>query len=204
MFWRKYLSKDIINEYLDIAFIKYGEDKKIISVGSGYADTEFSFIKRNNKEIICVDPYPFSHGNFGNVLVKPKYDYVDDLIKNEPDVIGNCHLLLIWPLPNESIYDLESIEKLKPLSIIIIYDPSGSSGGSKFLEYEWQGEWRKEQKYYNVHEKQVRYMTKNDSFYYTLSYFVFKEYLDKNYEIHNEKLDNSFSISELSHPDRLK
>ena len=75
---------------------------------------------------------------------------------------------------------------------------------SKFLEYEWQGDRIKEQKYYNVHENQVRYMTKNDSFYYTLSYFTSKEYLDKHCYIHNEKLDNSFSISELSHPDRLK
>jgi hypothetical protein len=205
MFWRKHLSKDIINEYLDTAFIKYGEDKKIISVGSGHADTEFSFMERNKKEIICIDPSPFSHGRFGSVLVNPKYDYVDELIKNEPDVVGNCHLLLIWPLPNESTYDIEAVEKLKPLSLVIIYEPTGSSGGSEFLKYKWRCNcFGKEQKYYGVHENTVRYMTKYDSFYYTLSYFVSKEYLDKHNEIENEKLDNSFSISKLSHPDRLK
>lgn len=205
MVWRKHLSKNTINEYLDTAFIKYGEDKKIISVGSGYADTEFAFMERNKKEIICVDPYPLSHGSFGDVLVTPKYSYVDELIKNEPDVIGNCHLLLIWPCPNDSTYDVEAIEKLKPLSIIIIYDPSGSGGGSEFLKYEWRGNWRdKEQKYYSVHENTVRYMTKNDSFYYTLSYFVYKDYLEKNKDVQSEKLDNSFSISKLSHPERLK
>ncbi len=208
MVWRKYLSKDTINEYLDTAFMKYGEDKKIISVGSGHADTEFSFMERNKKEIICVDPFPYSHGSFGSVLVKPKYDYVDDLIKNEPDVVGNCHLLLIWPLPCDSTYDIDAIEKLKPLSIVVIYDPTGSSGGTEFLYYKWLFNWREEgeneQKYYDVHKNRVRYMTKYDSFYYTIDYFVEKNYLEKYKEIQDEKLDNSTSISDLSDPTRLE
>ena len=88
------------------------------------------------------------------------------------------------------------------LSLVIIYEPTGSSGGIEFLEYKWKGE--EEQNYYGVHERTVKYMTKYDSFYYKLSYFVSKEYLDKHNEIKNEKLDNLFSISKLSHPDRLK
>ena len=104
-----------------------------------------------------------------------------------------------------NIYINKAIEKLKPLSFVIIYDPSGSSGGIEFLKYKWIGNsLKEEQKYYDVHENTVRYITKHDSFYYTLSYFVSKEYLDKHKEIENEKLDNSFSISKLSHPDRLK
>ncbi len=202
MVWRKHLNKQTVNEYLDTAFIKYGEGKKIISVGSGTADTEFSFLKRNGVEIICIDPYPYSHSYEGSdytIKIQPKYRYVDDLIKFEPEVVGNCHLLLIWPLPNKSTYDIEALEKLKPLSMVIIYEPTGTSGGSKFLE----NEWRKD--YLEMHSKTVRLMTRHDSFYYTISYFI-SEKLEKEEieKIENEKLDNSFSISKLSDPERLK
>ena len=64
---------------------------------------------------------------------------IDNLIKNNKSIIGNCILFLNWCEPNQSNYDYEAIIKLKPkavLSIYEVFDNSYGSAGSKAF-YEW-------------------------------------------------------------------
>jgi hypothetical protein len=67
------------------------------------------------------------------------YNSCDELINNNPAIIGNCILFLNWCLPNCSTYDFEAIIKLKPIAVLSIYEDydgsNGSAGGKMF--YDW-------------------------------------------------------------------
>jgi len=132
--------------------IKYHMSSKLISVGSGYGVLE-KYIKNTYKkkqqklELICIDPEPASY-RFANYpklpIIKPQFAYVDDYIKEydnakdntqdniqEDNTLNNtCDLLLCWPSPNDSIYDLDAIIKLQPKIIFILYEMSGAAGGN--------------------------------------------------------------------------
>jgi hypothetical protein len=64
---------------------------------------------------------------------------IDDLIKNNKSIIGNCILFLNWYESNQSNYDYEAIIKLKPKAVLSIYEvfnnSNGSAGSKEF--YEW-------------------------------------------------------------------
>ncbi len=111
------------------------EKFKLVSIGSGSASIEHY----SKLDCILVDPDPSSfHKNDQSiVLIKPHFSYVDDLIKNDPSIIGKCLLFLNWCCPNDSEYDYEAIIKLKPIAIMSIYetfeDGSGCAGGGKFF-----------------------------------------------------------------------
>jgi hypothetical protein len=64
---------------------------------------------------------------------------IDQLINKEPSLIHQCILFLNWCEPNTSNYDIDAIQKLKPLGIISIIEiyqnESGAAGSEKY--YEW-------------------------------------------------------------------
>ena len=110
----------------------------IVSVGSGNGAFEQILIDKLNLNIICIDPNPLKYNS--NLLTKPfiepHYKSVDEFI---PFYNGNCVLLLNWCEPNDSTYDYEAITKLRPISIISIYEiyhgGYGAAGGQKFFDY---------------------------------------------------------------------
>lgn len=108
-----------------------------VSVGSGNGMYEYEMTKNDEdmrKKLILVDPNPESFMPYpsSNKYIKPHFPLVKDLIKQKPEVVGDCVLILIWPFYQGS-YDFESILILEPRSIIILYErpddwPSGAAG----------------------------------------------------------------------------
>jgi hypothetical protein len=111
--------------------------KVVVSVGSGNGTYEYELMK-SGIEIICVDPAPESYLEYpsDDKYIKPHYSLVDDLIKSQPQLVSNCVLFLNWPAPLKSTYDIESIEKLKPLGIVIVYETLIKAAGGNRL-HEW-------------------------------------------------------------------
>ena len=150
-------------------FIEANPGLAIISVGSGAGRLESWIQERWSRDVTCVDPSPifgFSiNFRLKKPFMKPKYDYVDDLITEKPEYVGNCILLLIWAPPNET-YDLEAVRKLQPrafLTMMSLYKPCiyfTMAGGEKFVKFLLEQRVRRE--YRCVDE--IRKMVVVDSF----------------------------------------
>lgn len=115
-------------------------DAPVVSVGSGSGYVEAQCLERiPGLQIVLVDPVDPEENTFSPVpehlSKKPSYCYVEDLVADNPDIVGECHLFLNWSLPNNDFYDYESILALKPLSIIICCEVSGSAGSKKLLAW---------------------------------------------------------------------
>jgi len=125
-----------IGETPVIDYIKSCDNKTLISVGSGRGSLEHKIKTALNIDVICIDPSPESfQGQSSDIEIKPDFSYVNDLIEFEPKFVNNCNLLLCWPLPNDSQYDISAIIDLKPQNIILIYETTGGSGGTVLLNW---------------------------------------------------------------------
>ena len=117
----------------------YPTDIALISVGSGNGALESRITEDCGKNIICVDPDPKSYYRIPEIVKVPDYPLVKDLVSASPEIVGNCLLLLNWCNPNDSEYDFEAIQLLKPIAFISIYESflgdSGAAGGEKFFKY---------------------------------------------------------------------
>ncbi|VBB18124.1 hypothetical protein YASMINEVIRUS_587 [Yasminevirus sp. GU-2018] len=123
----------------------------VVSIGSGLAQIEFDAQKSVKEkgfdvELICVDPDPksFAKNDEPTVYIEPAFPHVKDLIDSKPDIVGSCVLFLNWCCPNESEYDFEAIQLLKPVGVMTICERfnggAGAAGGAKFhkwLERVW-------------------------------------------------------------------
>ena len=114
----------------------------IISIGSGLGSIEAYLEDKYGKKIICVDPVPYSwqepsKESFLQRTHAPDYNKCNDLIKDQPDLVGNSNLFLNWALPNDNgeNYDLKAIMDLKPKRILVICESSGGAGGNWFLHW---------------------------------------------------------------------
>ena len=147
-----YVFQSFLFHFID--YFKKG--KKIISVGSGNAYFE-SIMRKHvfdheklRLDIVCIDPDPlhftpnplpfFSRNILSDnistkkvVCIKPKFRSVDELIRRNSEIVGNCFLMLIWPDPSAG-YDIEAIHLLKPIGIFIIYKKLERSD-SRIIEY---------------------------------------------------------------------
>jgi hypothetical protein len=84
-----------------------------------------------HKNIILIDPTP--HIFHAPALMRdPDYPHVDTLIEHNSEIIGNCSLLLNWIYPSETPYDVEAIDKLKPIFIYSIFEGLGGAGSTEF------------------------------------------------------------------------
>lgn len=129
--------------------------KYIVSVGCGtgiYESELCKQIKSLREKLILVDPAPTS---FSEVSSKSQhgfqtdYAYVADLVKDKPQVISNCVLLLIWPYtdhytisekytnPSGEVvnlkidFDIEAVNLLHPVSIVCLYEkPDSMTNGA--------------------------------------------------------------------------
>jgi len=111
----------------------------IISVGSGNGVVEQIIDDKFKCDVICIDPFSNKFIPAPAEFVKPStFDNVDDYLDKTP-IISDKKLILFlnWPYNEftkedgsmtEYEYDYDSIVKLKPNHIIVVYDPSGSAG----------------------------------------------------------------------------
>jgi hypothetical protein len=125
--WAAYITPELYREYAS-----HMSDYPIISVGSGSGYVEHTL--GCDDRIICIDPQPKWYGN-QDVVLEPKYPFVRDLIMDRPEIVGECHLMLVWPTPGNVTYDIRAIRDLKPRMVTIIYDSSGSAGGSPLIAW---------------------------------------------------------------------
>lgn len=109
----------------------------IVSVGSGNGALEFEIvmmIQKTDIDLILVDPTPESYQKYpeNRRCLTPDYPTVEDLIKTEPRLINNCVLFLGWPSPNNSTYDVDAINSLRPLRVVALYEKEEGAGGEFF------------------------------------------------------------------------
>lgn len=128
----------------------------MISVGSGIGRIERAIELEHKVGIICVDPNPESFNKRSEELKEddyhmPDYALVTDLVKAKPELIGKCSLLLIWPDPCDSVYDMEAVVLLRPVSIVVLYEPYGASGGRLFSYWTMTCESYCSEKAYNTY-----------------------------------------------------
>lgn len=134
-----------INNLLD--FLNLHSTLPVISVGSGNAILEDICSKLYKIKIFCVDPDPTSYKG-EKIFLQPDYPYVDNLICEHENFIGNCVLIINWATP-ELNYDFEAIEKLQPIAFWVLYDENGNAGGEKFHNF------IKSESNYNIEKKLI-------------------------------------------------
>lgn len=170
----------------------------IVSVGSGTGQIEY-LSKQKHPEIewICVDPNPTNFLPNKEIILKPDYDYVEDLVQQKPEIVSSCILFLNWCYPQMD-YDYESIQQLSPLGILSVYAYTYNkedteynkqisiAGGKKFIH------WLNNQSIYeDVHESGLTYW--NDFNHYELDNMSILWLNDKMYPTPNAKLDFEYS-----------
>lgn len=85
-------------------------------------------------KIICIDPSPERYSG-ETPLIVPQYKYTSDLIKERPQTVGNCILIINWAY-DEGEYDFEAIKSLKPLGVLCIHENIYHCSGSwKFVQW---------------------------------------------------------------------
>lgn len=136
------LGSDCVIAYLNQFADAYG-DVPIVSVGSGMGAIEFMATRLHDRWV-CVDPdctnYNATYGVFNWRDIEPfknaDYPNVHALIHNKPDIVGHCCVFLNWCDPNNSDYDIQAVELLKPIGILAIIErfgnTNGMAGGERF------------------------------------------------------------------------
>lgn len=120
----------------------------MVSVGCGNGVLEY-VLKQRTPEIpewALVDPKPQEYERYPSgksidkstgceldAFLKPDWPLVKTMIQDRKDLVNNCNILLCWPNPNHSFYDVESIILLKPKFIVLIYEIKGAAGGHNLL-----------------------------------------------------------------------
>ena len=126
------LGINTVLQYFETLYENIG-NLKVVSVGSGSGYVEKRIENKFNKSIICVDPKKVSTDD--ELLKCSQYNTVVDLLLDKIDLNSNCVLFLNWPTPCESTYDYEAIKLLNPNHVIIIFESTGSGGGTLFQKW---------------------------------------------------------------------
>ena len=101
----------------------------IVSVGCGMCLRELVMSK--SRTIICVDPTQAKVDQWTDIkrAMKPDFDNVKQLVRAKPTIIGNCHLLVEYPMTDYVTYDFLAIYDLQPKSLVLLTTSTGHSGG---------------------------------------------------------------------------
>lgn len=117
------------------AFEKLLDQKQygvIVSVGSGFGVTEKKLEEDFNVTVTTIDPLEGEYGRPSEMKTAkmPEFKDVDDYIeKTKPS--GPISVILDWSYPNDdSTYDVECIQKLKPAYVLVRYASCGAAGSS--------------------------------------------------------------------------
>ena len=137
--------------------IRYLGVKNFLSAAAKFCREETREGKIDIVSIGCSDGYVEKnivtayHERFGNlshlnvILVDPDerfrskvdFRYVDDLIEQRPHIVNNCVLFIFCPFEEKlnNGYDVDSIRKLKPKSILVEYSVTGESGSRDLIQF---------------------------------------------------------------------
>ena len=121
---------------------KFDDKIPIISVGSGMAYFEYLIQELFRRDVICIDPdpikfspNPFLSSNKKRLFIEPIFRTVDNLLSSKNSKkYTDCLLILNWPSPYDTAYDIDSIIKLKPRGFFIIYEREGKAGSGRLIE----------------------------------------------------------------------
>lgn len=119
-----------------------------VSIGSGYGLVEYiaeetvpDDVNGGTMEWIGVDPDPGSwprrdlRGEDGPFF-PATYRDAETLARQRPDMVGNCVVVLNWPSPNDSTYDIDAVGILEPLAVWATVERflrgNGAAGGFLF------------------------------------------------------------------------
>jgi len=177
-----------VKQILDSFYNRY--KLPIVSMGSGSGSIEH--YTNNTIKWLMIDPSPDCF--HGTIIMEPNYSYLDDLINNNPNIIGRCLLFLNWCDPNNSEYDYEAIIKLKPIAICSIYEEYkssyGAAGGEKFYN------WTKTNNEYQIIEE--HYLTPHDDDMDNMDIMI-KIWQSKKIAFENEDIVITYTKSLIKH-----
>ena len=140
----------------------------LVSVGCGIGLLERSVAQDVENPIFMVDPEP---SGYYPGLEKPCYyaavvkecgmhtthKSVQELVNDYPSLIDGQSLLLLnwcgWGF--EDIYDIEAVAALKPRSILVVYEKTGSAGSPAFHTFLKKQKMYQERYVYNIVDPRV-------------------------------------------------
>jgi hypothetical protein len=133
--WNKHIHIANIAKYLQTALT--AGDYPIVSVGSGTGIHEAALEDLLKRPIICVDPAPHTFEPLDSDAKEhlPDYPLVTDLVRSKPEIVGKCHVLVIWPIVDmhaKSCYITDAIDVLNPATVTVLYESLGSAGFTSF------------------------------------------------------------------------
>ena len=107
-----------------------------ISVGSGMGHLE-DYLCKNGINVICVDPTLTTKDRYTKVKMvrKPDFSLVSVLMEQCPELVGNCNIMLIYPLPDYVLVDYLSIVDFQPILIVTVVDDGGQSGSFYYHKF---------------------------------------------------------------------
>ncbi len=124
----------------------------LVSVGSGAGKLETRV-----ESCLCVDPDPPADAE-----VAPVAASTTELVTNRPDLVGEAALMCVWCLPNDSSYDMEAVELLRPTAVLTLVEvycgENGAAGGKRF--HRWL---KNPEGYRTVHTVGIRGENETDS-----------------------------------------
>jgi hypothetical protein len=138
-----------INKSIEIALENVSENANIVSVGSGFGETEYELEELFNVNITTIDPLrvqlidPVLEYENVNGFNKPKkldkcktpmFENIDEYIHKRENKMSDL-LILDWPSPNEAIYGIDAIVKLLPTVIVIRYASCGAAGSNELQSF---------------------------------------------------------------------
>jgi len=130
--WQKILGEQSLVEAVRAAQLP---GIPLVSVGSGNGVTERQVGEALKTDVICVDPDSFSYAPESENGMLPDFPHVEALLEKKKELVGDCLLMLVWTDPNDSTYDVEAIELLRPRSIVVVCEITGSGGSSALHEW---------------------------------------------------------------------
>lgn len=124
-----------------VAYVRYlkgvlpGIDGVVVDVGSGRGTTTATLRQHLlPRRVYGVDPDPKSYEPAGpDPVVAPAYDTVAHLRQAVPDDVAL--LSLVWPLPNDSTFDMDAVEVCRPALVVTVVDLSGGAGGTRLQHW---------------------------------------------------------------------
>lgn len=125
----KNIGQRLFMEYIN----KLDKSLPLIDLGSGNGFIT-SYLINNKLNVIPVDPIILSNyfPSIDNILFRPLYETVKQMIIDKPNIVGNCNLLLNWCNPSNNSYDYEAIKLLDPKNIIVITELTGGANSPLF------------------------------------------------------------------------
>jgi hypothetical protein len=129
------LNPERVSNEEKLHFIRQFPEFTLVSVGSGNGRFEYQVQRAlPGRRVICVDPDPEAFDPYpqNGQYIAPEYSFVANLVEHEPDIVGNCCLILHWPQHNGVPYDIEAVRDLRPQAIFVYYEAIGAAGSIAF------------------------------------------------------------------------